>query len=89
MKLIVLYRPNSEFARGVEQYCKEFTNRTNKVIELVNIDTPDGVQMMTLYDVLDHPMFLAIDNSGSLLQKWSGKPLPLINELSAYAEPKQ
>ncbi|MFO0887342.1 MAG: hypothetical protein U0413_03935 [Candidatus Saccharimonadales bacterium] len=88
MKLIVLYRPNSEFARGVEQYVREFHDRTGKDIELLNIDTPDGISKMKLYDVLDHPTFLALDNSGSLLQKWSGNPLPLINELSAYGEVK-
>lgn len=88
MKLIVLYRPNSEFARGVEQFVREFTNRTAKKIELVDVDSKDGIQMMKLYDVLDHPIFLAINNDGSLLQQWSGKPLPLINELSAYGEEK-
>lgn len=87
MKLIVLYRPNSEFARGVEQYVREFHDRTGKDIELLNIDTPDGISKMKLYDVLDHPI-LALDNGGSLLQKWSGNPLPLINELSAYGEVK-
>ena len=56
MKLIVLYRPNSEFARGVEQYVREFHDRTGKDIELLNIDTPDGISKK-LYDVLDHPIF--------------------------------
>ncbi len=89
MRLLVLYRPNSEFARGVERYVREFHNRTGKDIELLNIDTPDGVSKMRLYDILDHPTFLALDSSGSLLQKWTGNPLPLINELSAYGEVKQ
>lgn len=81
----MLYRPNSEFARSAEEFAREFERRTEKKIEKVNIDTPEGVHMAELYGVLDHPTFIALANDGKLLHAWAGRPLPLINELSAYA----
>lgn len=81
----MLYRPKSEFARGAEEFVREFRRRTDREIEILDIDTQEGSQMAQLYGVMDHPTFIAIANDGKLLQAWSGKPLPLMNELSAYA----
>lgn len=85
MKVVMLYRPKSEFARGAEEFVREFKRRTAKNIETLDIDSKEGVHMSQLYGVMDHPTFIAVSDNGTLLQAWSGKPLPLINELSAYA----
>lgn len=85
MKVIMLYKPHSEFARGAEEYVHEFERRTAKTIESVNFDSPEGAHLAELYGVVDHPTFLAIADDGQLLHAWAGKPLPLINEISAYA----
>ncbi len=89
MKVVMLYRPQSEFARGAEEYVREFEHRTSKIIEVIDIDSPEGIHYMQIYQVMDHPTFLALSNDGSLLQAWSGRPLPLINEVSAYADEKR
>lgn len=89
MKVIVFYRPNSEFARPVEEFVREFERRTSKTIEIVNVDTPEGIQLLQLYGVMDHPTFVATADDGKFLQAWTGKPLPVINELSAFAAEKQ
>lgn len=89
MKIVVLYRPNSEFARSTEEFVREFERRTSKTIEKVNIDTPNGVRLMKLYGVMDHPTFIAVADDGRLLQTWTGKPMPLINDLAAYAADRQ
>ncbi len=85
MKVLMLYRPESEFARGAEEYVREFERRTSKTIEKMDIDSPQGVNLQQVYQVMDHPAFLALSDDGGLLQAWSGRPLPLINEVSAYA----
>lgn len=82
----MLYRPNSETARECEEYVREFEHRTSKNIEVVNIDTPDGVSLMRLYDIVQHPTLIALANDGRLQQMWAGKPLPLINEVAAYVK---
>lgn len=82
----MFYRPQSEFARSSEEFVKEFRRRTDKKINVIDIDTKDGSYQAHIYGVMDHPAFVAVQDDGTLLQAWSGKPLPLINELSAYAE---
>lgn len=89
MKVVMFYRPNSEFARSAEEFVHEFERRTSKTIEVINVDTPEGIQLMQQYGVMDHPTFVAIANDGKFLQAWTGRPLPLINEVSAYAAEKQ
>lgn len=86
MKVLMFYRPNSEFARSAEEFVREFERRTAKTIEKINIDSPEGISKAKLYGVMDHPTFVATSNDGQYLKAWSGKPLPLINEVSAYAE---
>lgn len=85
----MLYRPNSEFARSAESFVRDFERHTGKVIEVVNVDTPEGTQKAQLYGVMDHPTFVAIADDGSFLKMWSGKPMPVMNELSAYADNKR
>jgi len=88
MKVIMLYRPQSEFARGAEEFIREFEHRTSKTIEVVDVDSPHGLNLMQVYQVMDHPTFLALSDEGSLLHAWAGRPLPLINEVSAFAAEK-
>lgn len=83
--MIMLYRPKSEFARPAEEFAREFERRTAKIIEAVDIDSREGISLAKLYGVMDHPTFVAISNDGQFIQAWTGRPLPLINELAAYA----
>lgn len=86
MKVIMFYRSESEFARGAEEFVREFERRTDKKIEVLDYDSKEGIQKAQLYGVMDHPTFVAIANDGHLLRAWTGKPMPLINELSAYVD---
>lgn len=86
MKVIMFYRPKSEFARAAEEYIHEFRRRTDRKIDTIDVDSKEGTYQAQLYGIVDYPAFIAVSDSGQMLQAWSGKPLPLINELSAYAE---
>lgn len=84
MKVVILYRPNSEFARGVEEFVREFKVRTGKDIETIDVDSNEGIRAAELYDTVQHPAVIAVSNDGQLLQSWIGETMPLINEVSAY-----
>lgn len=85
---MVLYRPNSEHARLVENFVDELERRKHGTkVELVNIDTRDGNATASLYDVLQYPAVLAVQNDGQLLKDWQGSTMPLLNEVSYYTEP--
>ena len=84
MKVVILYHPNSEFARSVEEYAHEFERTRHKSIELVSLDTPEGSNMARLYDITVYPAMLALQNDGQLLNYWQGPQMPIMNEVAAY-----
>jgi hypothetical protein len=87
VKLLILYRPNSEHAREVETFVHEFQRRhdVGKKIELLSVDTREGVAEASLYDILAFPAILALADNGSVLNTWVGMPLPLMNDVAGHA----
>jgi hypothetical protein len=85
MKVLVLYRPNSEHGRIIEDFIREFQSRvdSNKM-EISNIDSRDGSSMASLYDIMSYPAILILQTDGSLAKCWQGNELPLIDEVAAY-----
>ncbi len=86
MKVLVLYRPNSEHSRIVDEFIRNFNSRSDSVhqIELCNIDTREGDSQARLYGVMQYPAILVVQNNGSLQRSWEGSTLPLIDEVIAY-----
>ncbi len=41
--------------------------------------------MARVYDVVQYPALLAIQNDGGLAQYWQGELLPLMDEVAGYA----
>lgn len=83
----MLYRPNSEHARRVEDFVRDFNrNYVNYKLELQDLNTRDGAATASLYDVMRYPAVLALTNDGQLLKEWEGESLPLLSEVSYYAQ---
>mgnify|MGYP001947267003 FL=1 len=88
VKLLILYRPNTEHEREVEAFVHEFQRRyeVGRKIELVSMNTRDGVATASLYDVVAYPAILVLADNGSLVNMWQGTPLPLMDEVAGYAQ---
>ena len=86
MKVLFLYRPNSEHAHDVEQYASEFRQLyPNQDVELMDVDSIHGVEKANLYDIVEYPAVLVSrEDNSSLSNVWMGEPLPLMNELNGY-----
>lgn len=85
MKLIVLYRPESEHGRSIDEFTREFQKRHEDTpLELQNIDTRDGTALASLYDIMQFPAILALRDDGSVLKIWEGNELPLMDEVASY-----
>lgn len=85
MKLVVLYRPRTEFARITEEYVQEFKGlHPEAEVLLVDVDSIEGSNQAQLYDVVQYPALLAIATDGSLLNMWSGNVLPLMDTVAGY-----
>lgn len=85
MKLIILYRPQSEHARAVQTFVHDFKYQhdANRV-ELVDADTSEGIATASLYDLMTLPAMLAVRDDGTVLQVWQGEMLPLMDEVASY-----
>jgi hypothetical protein len=85
MKVLILYRPNSEYARKVEDFIRDYKNRHEEGrLEVLDIDSRDGAATATLYGIMQYPAILALRNDGSVLKYWEGDALPLMDEVAYY-----
>lgn len=86
MKVLVLYRPESEHSRLVEEYIHEFNYRHPDIkLTTVNIDTRDGAALASLYDVVRYPSLIVTTDDGVIQRCWMGDVLPLMDEVLSYA----
>ena len=87
MKTVMLYRPNSEYARVVDEFIHEFQIRSSgtRQIEVINIDSQEGARIAELYGVMQYPAILVLQSDGFLQKSWEGGTLPLIEEVMAYS----
>lgn len=85
MKVLILYRPNSEHGRVVEDFVRDFKSGHNGGrLEVLDVDSRDGIAMASLYDVMQYPAILALRDDGSVLKSWEGEMLPVMNEIAYY-----
>lgn len=86
MRIIVLYRPNSEYGRPVEEFIRDYqAQEGDRHLEVLSLDSRDGAATASLYDVMEYPAILALQDDGYLHKLWQGAQLPLMNEVAAYA----
>lgn len=82
----MLYRPNSEHGRLVEEFIHDFQARhRDERLEVLNIDTRDGSATASLYDVMRYPAILVLQTDGYLQKSWEGDQLPMMDEVVSYA----
>lgn len=86
MKVVLVYKPDSEQARAVTDWLREFQRRTGKSVEEINPETREGEVFCRTYDIVEYPTFLALDDNGSILTVWRGQVLPTISEVSYYIQ---
>lgn len=86
MKILILYRPASEHSRRIEEFIRGYQDRHHThTIEVLSLDTRDGAATASLYDIMQYPAILVIQNDGSVQRVWQGDSLPLMDEVASYA----
>lgn len=86
MRLLILYRPASEHSRRIEEFIHDYQERhTSHALEILSLDTRDGAAMASLYDVVQYPAIVVVQNDGSVQRIWQGDALPLMDEVASYA----
>jgi hypothetical protein len=87
MKVLILYRPNSEHGRLIEDFIREYQRRhQSDHLEVMSLDTREGSATATLYDIMQYPAILVIQTDGYVQKIWQGDSLPLMDEVASYAQ---
>jgi hypothetical protein len=87
MKVLVLYRPNSEHARRVEEFLHDLQQQHDvdpRNIQTINVDTREGITLASLYDAMSTPAIVVTDDFGGYIQSWVGSELPLMRDVASY-----
>jgi hypothetical protein len=84
MKTVIVYKDESDHAREVLDYLRDFKRQTGHDLETIDPDTPDGTDFCRAYDIVEYPSVIAISDDGVMQNLWRGTPLPTISEVSYY-----
>ena len=84
MKTLIVYKEETDYARVVIDYLRDFKRQTGHDIETLNPDTPEGADFCRTYDIVEYPSVIAMSDDGHLQNLWRGLPLPTISEVSYY-----
>lgn len=86
MRVIVVYKDKTDYARTVTDFLSSFERQTGHVLETMDPDLPNSQFFCTTYDIVEYPTIIAISDSGELQNSWRGLPLPTISEVSYYVQ---
>ena len=85
MRIIVVYKEFSEYAREVTEWISEFEHRSGHEVETLDPEMPDGETFCVARDIVRYPTIVVADTEGKTYESWSGTPLPVIDEVLGYA----
>lgn len=84
MRVVVVWRDNTDYARTVTMFLQDFARQTGHVLEELDPDTKEGESFCRAYDIIEYPSIAALSDSGQMQQLWRGTILPTISEVSYY-----
>ena len=84
MRVVVIYRSESDYARQVVDFLRDFSRQTGHVLEEMSPDSVEGNNFCEVYDIVEYPTIIALSDNGQLQNLWRGLPLPTISEVSFY-----
>lgn len=84
MRVVVVTKDETDYARSVNEYLQEYQRRTGRELEVINPETPAGISFCTTYDIVQYPTIIALTDEGQVQQLWAGPILPTISEVTYY-----
>lgn len=87
MKVLVSYRPKSEYARSVEEFTHGLQTQhglDERQLQVVDYDSREGMALASMYDIMGQPIVLVTNDDGSYVKHWEGTDLPLMSEVAGY-----
>ena len=85
MKVVVVTKDNTDYARAVIEFLHDFEHQTGRKLETLDPDTAEGAMFCRTYDIVEYPTVIALADDSAMQNLWRGLPLPTISEVSYYA----
>lgn len=82
MRVVCVYRDMQDYTRSVEEWIENLRRQTGREIE--TMDPDKNPSFCETYDIVEYPTILALGNDGSIRAIWSGRNLPLMNDVLYY-----
>lgn len=86
MRIVVLYRDQTDYARTVIDFLHDFSRQTGHDLETLDPDSAEAVLFCDTYGIVDYPTIIAMSDDGVMQNIWNGLPLPTISEVSYYVQ---
>lgn len=85
MRVVVITKDNTDYARSVVEFIDNFTRQTGRSLETLDPESAEGDTFCRTYDIVEYPTIVALSNDGHLQNMWRGTTLPTLSEVSYYA----
>lgn len=85
MRLVCVWRDNTDYAREVITWLSDFQHHTGMDVESLDPDTVEGESFVRARDIMEFPSVVAVADDGRVLRLWRGTPMPQIDEVAYYA----
>ena len=86
MRVLVLYRDQTDYSRTVIDFLHDFKHQTGHDLETLDPDSSEGILFCDTYGIVDYPTIIALSDDGVMQNTWNGLPLPTISEVSYYVQ---
>jgi len=85
MKVVCVYKRETDYGREVEEFLNEIARKgLPSEIEVLNPEEMNGEIFAQAHDIVRYPAIVAVDERGAELQRWVGLPLPAMDEIVYY-----
>lgn len=85
MRVVVVTKDNTDYARQVSEFLESFVRQTGRNLETLDPESLEGGVFCKAYDIVEYPTVVALSSDGQLQNMWRGTKLPTIGEVSYYA----
>ena len=86
MRVVVVYKQQTDYARQVQMFLDDFKRLTGHDLETLDPESLPGISFCETYDIMQYPTLIALSDDGQIQNQWNGLPLPTMNEVSYYVQ---
>ena len=84
MRVVVVWRDYTEYAREVTSWMEDFKKFTGKEVESLDPDSIEGEIFVKARDIVQYPTVVVTKDDGVVVREFKGTPLPQFEDVSYF-----